>query len=188
VNNPGVENGRGIRSRDGRLTSICALFSGVRLCSGFRMKPGEGFLPAGFAEGANAGFFAGACDGVGRIDFRHRFGKKRRAGACGERVGSDAARSRTCTAPAGGFLFAFALADALPERISYTVGSELMRLKSLSLRGRGGGGERQRENTRRAGLGSLVLPRQTAERGKNCSEIPRFWPASHLSFASNFAP
>jgi hypothetical protein len=32
------------------------------------------------------------------------------------------------------------LADALPERISYTVGSELMRLKSLSLRGRGGGG------------------------------------------------
>jgi hypothetical protein len=31
------------------------------------------------------------------------------------------------------------LADALPERISYTVGSELMRLKSLSLRGRGGG-------------------------------------------------
>jgi hypothetical protein len=79
------------------------------------------------------------------------------------------------------------LADALPERISYTVGSELMRLKSLSLRGRGGG-ERQRENTRRAGLGSLVLPRQTAERGKNCSEIPRFRPASHLSFASNFAP
>jgi hypothetical protein len=36
-------------------------------------------------------------------------------------------------------LFALGLAVALPERISYTVGSALMRLKSFSLRAQRGG-------------------------------------------------
>lgn len=44
---------------------------------------------------------------------------------------------RTC-ATAGAFLFALGLAVAFPERISYTVGSALMRLKSFSLRARTG--------------------------------------------------
>ena len=64
--------------------------------------------------------------------FRHT-----ETGWCGKHAEEmDPREWRTSATEAGAFLLPLALADALPERISYTVGSELMRLNSFSLRSR----------------------------------------------------
>lgn len=91
-------------------------------------------IPAGSMAAAppRACFFAGGCAVAGK---RGVLGTLKRG--CGKHAEEmDPREWRTSATEAGAFLLPLALADALPERISYTVGSELMRLNSFSLRSR----------------------------------------------------
>ena len=80
-------------------------------------------------------------------------------------------------------MFALGLAVALPERISYTVGSALMRLKSFSLRARTG---RDGERLFRRVLGSFSETGRAGgiSRSSGCG----FDPGNVPLFPSNLAP
>ena len=80
-------------------------------------------------------------------------------------------------------MFALGFAVALPERISYTVGSALMRLKSFSLRARTG---RDGERLFRRVLGSFSETGRAGSisRSSGCG----FDRETYRSFPSNLAP
>ena len=84
--------------------------------------------------------------------------------------------------------FALGLFTALPERISYTVGRELMCLKSFSLRRRKGG--RRRSAERLGGPNGLELCANKAEINtrKSVEALGGSRRFPHLSFPSNFEP
>lgn len=129
-----------------------------------------------------------------RVEVAHRASpapppKKERNAWQSGKLGRKAVVGIALTWPAAAPLaFALGLFTALPERISYTVGRELMCLKSFSLRRRKGG--RRRSAERLGGPNGLELCANKAEINtrKSVEALGGSRRFPHLSFPSNFAP